>query len=94
MTFDMHTWGDYSSADGFDHGPAGDAIDHWLDDRLRAVPLPDGFFARLRRLADPAPDVADDRGDNGRRGQAHHSSTRGLSDVSRRYATAKGRIRP
>jgi hypothetical protein len=25
--------------------------DHWLDDALRAVPLPDGFLERVRLLA-------------------------------------------
>ena len=31
--------------------------DHWLDEALRAVPLPDGFLTRMTRLAErpPAP---------------------------------------
>ena len=34
-----------------------DAVDHWLDEALRAVPLPDGFFARMSTLADSAPEL-------------------------------------
>lgn len=34
-----------------------DAVDHWIDQALRAVPLPDGFLTRMTRLAErpPAP---------------------------------------
>jgi hypothetical protein len=79
MTFDMYIWGD----------PSSDAADHWLDDALRAVPLPDGFLARLSRLADPPLEAPDDRDDNG-----HRTPTRGLADVSRRYEASSRRIRP
>jgi hypothetical protein len=39
-------------------------LDHWLDEALRAVPLPDGFLTRVRMLASgaDASSVADDRG--------------------------------
>ncbi len=50
MTFEM-----YRSCDD----PSERAVDHWLDDALRAVPLPDGFFARMCTLADAPPDHAD-----------------------------------
>jgi hypothetical protein len=79
MTFDMYTWGD----------PSSDAVDHWLDDALRAVPLPDGFLARLSRLADRPPEHTGDRDDSDRR-----AATRGLSDVSRRHEASKRGIRP
>lgn len=71
MTLDMNTWGS---------GPPDDAVDSWLDDALRAVPLPDGFFARLSRLADAPPEIADERDRND-----SLTRTRGLSGTSRRY---------
>jgi hypothetical protein len=88
MTFDMYTWGD----------PSRDAVDHWLDEALRAVPLPDGFIARLsrmadRQLADRPPENSDGRDDAGRRASAH-ASTRGLADVSRRWDASSRPIRP
>lgn len=70
MTFDM-----YRSYDG----RSADAADHWLDEALRAVPLPDGFFVRMCTLADAPPDGAD-----GRDGAAHLPSHR----------RADGTIRP
>jgi hypothetical protein len=30
---------------------AADVSDHWIDEALRAVPLPDGFLTRMSRLA-------------------------------------------
>lgn len=83
MTFDMYTWGD----------PSRDAVDHWLDEALRAVPLPDGFLARLSQLADRPPEHTDGRDDAGRRGPAS-ASTRGLADVSRRLEASRRPIRP
>lgn len=83
MTFDMYTWGD----------PSRDAVDHWLDEALRAVPLPDGFLARVSQLADRPPERSDPRDDAGHRGSAH-PSTRGLSDVSRRLDASRRPIRP
>ena len=52
MTFDANNWGS---------DPSADVVDHWLDEALRAVPPPDGFFARLSRLADSPPERADER---------------------------------
>jgi hypothetical protein len=52
MTFDMYRTCDDRSED---------TVDHWLDEALRAVPLPDGFFARMCTLADAPPDRADGR---------------------------------
>jgi hypothetical protein len=83
MTFDMYTWGD----------PSRDAVDHWLDDALRAVPLPDGFLARVGKLAERPPECSEGRDDAGRRGSAH-ASTRGLADVSRRLEASHRPIRP
>jgi hypothetical protein len=62
MTFDM-----YRSCDD----PLDGAVDHWLDQALRAVPLPDGFFSRMCTLADAPPDRAD-----GRDGAAYRQSDR------------------
>jgi hypothetical protein len=45
MTFEMDSLDDEVSAD---------AVDHWLDEALRAVPLPDGFLTRMRTLAERA----------------------------------------
>ncbi len=84
MTFDMYTWGDSSP----------DAVDHWLDEALRAVPLPDGFLARVSQLADRPPEQSDRRDDDGRRTVACPTSTRGLADVSRRIEAPRARIRP
>jgi hypothetical protein len=52
MTFDMYRLCD---------DPLDGAVDHWLDEALRAVPLPDGFFLRMSTLADAPPDRADGR---------------------------------
>jgi hypothetical protein len=79
MTFDIYSWGSEASFD---------AMDHWLDDALRAVPLPDGFFARLNRLAEGPPDRADDKEDSDR-----PKPTRGLSGSSRRFQSSGGEIR-
>jgi len=56
MTFDM-----YRSCDD----PSDGAVDHWLDEALRAVPLPDGFFVRMSTLADAPSDRADGRDGTG-----------------------------
>jgi len=80
MNFEMNTWGDYSSAD---------AVDHWLDDALRAVPLPDGFFERLSRLSDSPPERADDRDHDG-----HLAPNRGVAGTSRRLESSTRKIRP
>lgn len=92
MTFDIYSWGsngsagDYGSADRF--GSA-DVVDHWLDDALRAVPLPDGFLARVSRLAEAPPERSDDRDDNDRL-----APTRGLSSATRRREASRRGIRP
>jgi hypothetical protein len=73
MTFDMYRSGG---------DPLEDAVDHWLDEALRAVPLPDGFFARMCTLADAPPDRAD-----GRDGAAQRQPHRG-ADATLRPAQA------
>lgn len=83
MTFEMYTWGD----------PSRDAVDHWLDEALRAVPLPDGFMARLSQLAERPPESSDSMDDAGRRAPKH-AATRGLADVSRRLEASRRPIRP
>jgi hypothetical protein len=86
MTFDLPIWrGDNAWGDC----PSADAADHWLDDALRAVPLPDGFFARLSRLADAPPERADDSDHNGRL-----APTRGVAGTSRRFESSTRKIRP
>src|SRR3990172_342082 len=53
MTFDF---------DRFDYFFSADSADHWLDEALRAVPLPDGFLTRMSTLAETAlPEAADGR---------------------------------
>ena len=97
MTFDMYSWGSYGSAGDFgsaDRFGSADVVDHWLDDALRAVPLPDGFFARLSRLADAPPERSDDRDGNDRLAPAHKATTRGLSSVTRPREASRRGIRP
>ncbi len=96
MTFDMNTWGGDNL---WGSGPSTDAVDHWLDDALRAVPLPDGFFARLSRLSDSPPERADDREHDGRlaptRGVAGRGiAGRGLAETSRLLEASTRAIRP
>jgi len=78
MTCNLNIWGS---------DPSADAVDHWLDDALRAVPVPDGFLARVIRLADAPPEQADDRDHDGP--LAH---TRGLADSARRHEASRRRI--
>ena len=85
MNFDMYRSGDDSLADG----PSADVVDHWLDEALRAVPLPDGFFARMCTLADSPPDLAD-----GRDNSAHLSTHRPLDGASRRTEASPRGSRP
>ena len=91
MTFDMTIWGSDNLWSG---GSPADTVDHWLDDALRAVPLPDGFFARLNRLADApaestertsrtARERADDADVNGDHAAANRVATRGLVGTTR-----------
>lgn len=86
MTFDMTIWGSENPWSG---GSSADAVDHWLDDALRSVPLPDGFFARLNRLTD-APtertsrERAEDADVNGDHTAVKHAATRGLVGTTRR----------
>jgi hypothetical protein len=57
MTFEIDNSGD---------DPSADVADHWLDEALRAVPLPDGFLTRMRTLADSAEcEVAGSRAHSG-----------------------------
>ena len=86
MTFDLHIWGGDNNS-GSD--PSADAVDHWLDEALRAVPLPDGFFARLSRLADAPPERADERDLDG-----PIAPTRGLSGRSWRCEASNREIWP
>jgi hypothetical protein len=95
MTFDMTIWGSDNLWSG---SSSADAVDHWLDDALRSVPLPDGFFARLNRLADApaectertaraertARERADDADVNGEHASAKQIPTRGLVGTTRR----------
>lgn len=83
MTFEMHGWGSELSADGSDRW-----LDHWLDDALRAVPVPDGFLARLSRLADAPNDGAEHRDDAGERSR-ERMATRGLSGATSRYEASR-----
>lgn len=69
MRLDVDNWG---------NEPPCETVDHWLDEALRAVPLPDGFFARLHRLADVPVERADENDYVGRRREL-----RGLSGGSR-----------
>jgi len=80
MTFDLNIWGSEASAD---------VADHWLDDALRAVPLPDGFLARVSRLADAPTERADDRDHDG-----PLAPTRGLVGSTRRHEASTRRIWP
>jgi len=57
MALNMYNSDDDPSTDG----PSSEGIEHWLDEALRAVPLPDGFFMRMCTLADSPPDRADGR---------------------------------
>jgi hypothetical protein len=83
MTFEMHSWGSEPSTDGGDRW-----LDHWLDDALRAVPVPDGFLARLNRLADAPVDGTEHRDDSGERTR-ERTATRGLSTSSAHYEASR-----
>jgi hypothetical protein len=95
MTFEMFPWGDFKPTGDFrpaddsraaSEAGSADVADHWLDDALRAVTLPEGFLARVSRLADAPPDRSDGRDDNDR-----SAATRGLSSVTqRREALRRG----
>jgi hypothetical protein len=76
MRIDVYRWGSAGRPD--DDGVA-DAVDDWLEDALCAVPLPDGFFARLGRLSELPPGRDDDRGRDGR-----CAPTRGLAGTAPR----------
>lgn len=80
MTLDFQNSGGDSSLDG---------LDHWLDAALCAVPLPDGFFTRLRRIADASPHRVDDRDRNG-----HVAPLRDLAGAARRYEASPREIWP
>ena len=43
----------YGGVAGVDAAEA-EVSDHWIDEALRAVPLPDGFLTRMSRLAQSA----------------------------------------
>jgi hypothetical protein len=86
MTFDLY------SAGGF---PFTDAADHWLDDALRSVPLPDGFLARMNSLAkesSPSKDFMDGRA-NGRDHADRFAATRGLAGTTGRRGASNGKNR-
>lgn len=85
MTFDLNRWG--SDCIPGENG-APDVADHWLDDTLRGVPLPDGFLARLSRLSDAPPARDEDRDHNGR-----FAPTRGLSGTAPRGGASTREIR-
>ena len=90
MTFEMYRPGEDSLADG----PSADVVDHWLDEALRAVPLPDGFFARMCTLADSPPDRADDSRADGRDNSAHPLPQRRTDGTSRRSEASTRGSRP
>jgi hypothetical protein len=89
MTFDLDRWaGDgASSGDG-----APEAADHWLDDALRAVPLPDGFLGRLAKLAD-APAGRAETYDGERDRNDRFAATRGLAGTKPRGGASSREIR-
>ena len=100
MKFELNSWGndpiggerlagDFPAGNGAaGNDPATIAADHWLDDALRSVPLPDGFFARLCRLSD-APQLRDeDRDHNGR-----FAPTRGLAGTVPRNGASNREFR-
>lgn len=89
MTFDLDRW----AGDGASSGQgAPDVADHWLDDALRAVSLPDGFFGRLAKLAD-APLGRSDSYDGERDRNDRYISTRGLSGTTPRGGASSREIR-
>jgi hypothetical protein len=84
MKSDVNRWG----SDGASFGDAADGSDHWLEDALCGVPLPEGFFARLRRLSDAPPACDDDRDRSGR-----CAPTRGLAGTLPRSGASSRDIR-
>lgn len=89
MTFDLDRWAGDGASDG-DGAP--DVADHWLDDALCAVPLPEGFLGRIAKLADAQPGRNDfyegerDRNDR-------FAPTRGLSGTTPRGGASSREIR-
>ncbi len=89
MNIESNRWGsDGASGDGANGYPASDVTDHWLDDALRGVPLPEGFLARLSRLSEAPPARDEDRDHNGR-----FVPTRGLAGTAPRGGASKRDIR-
>lgn len=89
MTFDLNRWGSDGASDG---NGAPDLTDHWLDDALRAVPLPDGLLGRLAKLADLPPGRSDSH--DGERGRNDRfAPTRGLSGTVPRGGASSREIR-
>jgi hypothetical protein len=86
MSFDLY------SASGF---PYSDAADHWIDDALRAVSLPDGFLARMNMLANepPVTRAAAETRSGGRDHSDRFLATRGLAGTTRRREASNGRNR-
>jgi hypothetical protein len=89
MNFDLERWGSDGAADG--HG-APEVADHWLDDALRSVPLPDGFLGRLAKLAETTPGRGEMR-DGERDRSDRFAATRGLSGTTPRGGASSREIR-
>ena len=85
MSTELYRWGSDGASGDY---AAADVTDHWLDDALRGVPLPEGFLARLSRLSEAPPARDEDRDHDGR-----FAPTRGLAGTAPRGGASKRDIR-